>query len=301
MSVGVSIWRHFSSICILTVNIRVSWPSYLYDENPCTWKKKSLHCNRPFILVVLWLLLLVHEDLKKKKKKNPKWRQSFSMYSITRDNFVYAPSQWEMTLQCNVGSHWLGTYIKCSLHHTDVTWVLRQLKLPATLLFAQQLVQANNKENIKRSSRRSVSGDRCISLTKGQKFRKHFHIMTSSSDWASQSPHKTSAIDAFLEAIHHTSKLFLGKISFAKYCQIMFSLFDYENPNLLCIYISAEFRNYFSWRMSNSIYIVSDQKLTTGARGFSVTDKITSNALIENTKHSVCLKMACLFSSFHRF
>ena len=32
-----------------------------------------------------------------------------------RDNFVYAPSQWETTLQCNVVSHWLGAYTKWSL------------------------------------------------------------------------------------------------------------------------------------------------------------------------------------------
>ena len=30
-----------------------------------------------------------------------------SLYWI-RDDFVYAPSQWETTLQCNVVSHWLG-------------------------------------------------------------------------------------------------------------------------------------------------------------------------------------------------
>ena len=28
------------------------------------------------------------------------------------DHFVYAPSQWETTLHCNVASHWLGTYAK---------------------------------------------------------------------------------------------------------------------------------------------------------------------------------------------
>ena len=32
-----------------------------------------------------------------------------------RDHFVYAPSQWQTTLQCNVASHWLGTYTKLSL------------------------------------------------------------------------------------------------------------------------------------------------------------------------------------------
>ena len=33
----------------------------------------------------------------------------------TKDHFVYAPSQWETTLQCNVVSHWLGAYTKWSL------------------------------------------------------------------------------------------------------------------------------------------------------------------------------------------
>ena len=33
-----------------------------------------------------------------------------------RHHFVYAPSQWETTWQCNVVSHWLGTYTKWSLH-----------------------------------------------------------------------------------------------------------------------------------------------------------------------------------------
>ena len=30
---------------------------------------------------------------------------------IIRDHLVYAHSQWEVTLQCNVASHWLGTCI----------------------------------------------------------------------------------------------------------------------------------------------------------------------------------------------
>ena len=33
----------------------------------------------------------------------------------SRDYFVNAPSQWEMTLQCNIISHWLGAYTKWSL------------------------------------------------------------------------------------------------------------------------------------------------------------------------------------------
>ena len=38
---------------------------------------------------------------------------SLCPHSISRDHFVYAPSQWETMLQCNVVSHWLGTFTKC--------------------------------------------------------------------------------------------------------------------------------------------------------------------------------------------
>ena len=34
---------------------------------------------------------------------------------ISRDHFVYAPSKWETTLQCNIFSHCLGAYTKWSL------------------------------------------------------------------------------------------------------------------------------------------------------------------------------------------
>ena len=37
------------------------------------------------------------------------------MGSGSRDYFVYAPSQWETTLQCNIASHWLDAYTKWCL------------------------------------------------------------------------------------------------------------------------------------------------------------------------------------------
>ena len=33
------------------------------------------------------------------------------------DHFAHAPSQWETTLRCNIGSHWLGAYTEWSLHY----------------------------------------------------------------------------------------------------------------------------------------------------------------------------------------
>ena len=41
-----------------------------------------------------------------------------SVFAKCRDRFVYALSHWEMMLQCNVVSHWLGAYTK---------WTLRML------------------------------------------------------------------------------------------------------------------------------------------------------------------------------
>ena len=42
---------------------------------------------------------------------------AFASYEpmIYRNHFVYAPSQWETTLQCNVVSHWLGAFTTWSL------------------------------------------------------------------------------------------------------------------------------------------------------------------------------------------
>ena len=46
------------------------------------------------------------------------WWISFRVTSLTlgnKDRFVNAPSQWEVTLHCNVVSHWLGAFTKWSL------------------------------------------------------------------------------------------------------------------------------------------------------------------------------------------
>ena len=45
------------------------------------------------------------------KMSSVKWQ----LFCSSRDHFVYAPSQWQMTLHCNVVSHWLGAYTKWSL------------------------------------------------------------------------------------------------------------------------------------------------------------------------------------------
>ena len=45
---------------------------------------------------------------------------------IYRDQFVYAPSQLETTLHCNVVSYWLGAYTKWSLQKQIYTSVVGQ-------------------------------------------------------------------------------------------------------------------------------------------------------------------------------
>ena len=42
-----------------------------------------------------------------------------SLRDKNRDHFVYAPSQWEMTLLSNIICHWLGTYIMALCYDSD--------------------------------------------------------------------------------------------------------------------------------------------------------------------------------------
>ena len=42
----------------------------------------------------------------------PLFMHLIDIFSQYRDHFLYAPSQWEATLQCNIVSHWLCAYRK---------------------------------------------------------------------------------------------------------------------------------------------------------------------------------------------
>ena len=68
------------------------------------------------------------------------------MWRHDRDYFMYAPSQWELTLHNNVDSHWMGVYRKWSLRdgnldvcpskgmsvclHNDPRYLLRHISHP---------------------------------------------------------------------------------------------------------------------------------------------------------------------------
>ena len=43
----------------------------------------------------------------------------------TQEYFLYAPSQWETTLHCNVVSHWLGAYTNWSLGASKKRFILK--------------------------------------------------------------------------------------------------------------------------------------------------------------------------------
>ena len=50
---------------------------------------------------------------------------AMNSFSLFRDHFLSVPSQWEMMLQCNVVSHWMGALKKLSLpvRLQAITWI----------------------------------------------------------------------------------------------------------------------------------------------------------------------------------
>ena len=54
----------------------------------------------------------------------------FCLLWLGRDYFYECPDQWEMTLQCNVISHWLGAFTKWSLvRHWLILFMVMSLSL----------------------------------------------------------------------------------------------------------------------------------------------------------------------------
>ena len=74
---------------------------------------------------------------------------------MIRDHFVYAPNQWETTLQCNVVSHWLGASTERSLmmwatvylgHGLCVVWLQNFFQFDVKHFFAAffQLIEQSD-------------------------------------------------------------------------------------------------------------------------------------------------------------
>ena len=100
-----SVYRLFFSIhvyCILKYYLQNVWLQRVDNECPqnMPWYAKSGG---------------LFKNIGALQSKNSRKIQ-LCMKIIPRDHFVYMPSQLEMTLQCNVVSHWLGAYTKWSFH-----------------------------------------------------------------------------------------------------------------------------------------------------------------------------------------
>ena len=91
---------------------------------------------------------------------------------------------WSAALLLRLRRRWaICPWASIISHYWDVTWTASwDLKSPATQLFAQQIVQHDKKSKLHISSpvRGEYTGDRWIPLPKGQKLRRHCHVITSS-------------------------------------------------------------------------------------------------------------------------
>ena len=124
-------------------------------------------------------------------------------YLISKDQSRNAPSQWEMSLQCNDISQRLGTYLDWSLdqyiaepwilvtglwctivtcfymlsiYYNDVKWALWYPKSLVTWMFVEQLVEAHIKETIKAPHYRPFCEG---NPQNAKKWGKCFHVKTS--------------------------------------------------------------------------------------------------------------------------
>ena len=117
----------------------------IYASNFCTsqqlprFQKKNIPEVLPAYLFLVWAVLdgvlwwqsaaCGSQTAPSRGKSHRDWKETETLgyvinsfekgrylISILRDHFVYAPNQWETTLQYNVVSHWLGTCTKWSLN-----------------------------------------------------------------------------------------------------------------------------------------------------------------------------------------
>ena len=102
--------RHWANYDIIVINNRM-----YSDEN--TFARCRLSAG---YVEGWWCCVSVTGDqIRGKNQRDTKCPTKQQTMSQLHDNgymnhFVNSPSQWEMTLQCNVVSHWLGTFTKLS-------------------------------------------------------------------------------------------------------------------------------------------------------------------------------------------
>ena len=91
-------------------------------------------------------------------------------YTGCKDRSVHAPSQWEMTLHCNVFSHLLGAYMKWSL------WMYGLFSVSLKKVQMSHVITLIN----------SLSPSRCVKkILKFNNFGNYFYIFTRGQFWPS--------------------------------------------------------------------------------------------------------------------
>ena len=71
------------------------------------------------------------------------------LQQTNRDHSMYAPSQWEMALQCNAISHWLVTYTEWSLMQYDLAHFTEHT---LTMVFLYMIYNTLSNKSIKAST-----------------------------------------------------------------------------------------------------------------------------------------------------
>ena len=135
----------FAKFAKKVVKNGVQHATMIYPIPWCMWPRyigstlyKDSHYKVVMILTYLYLIFILSQSLNwwdcififkqplvisHGEYYRSRWPGDSRCQASSRDHFVHAPSQWEPTLQCNVGSHWLGTYTKWFLRYTDLIWM----------------------------------------------------------------------------------------------------------------------------------------------------------------------------------
>ena len=124
---------HVTGLCVRNSPVTGEFPAQRASnaENVIIWwrhhgEEKILKISSSLCLLIVWLQLVIGY-------LQVPWLNSGNRCKcgLTRDHFVYAPSQWEMTSQCNVTSHLLLKYIHlCKLiwEPNDSCYFVRLIK-----------------------------------------------------------------------------------------------------------------------------------------------------------------------------
>ena len=96
---------HLFCIKPLKLSLVIS-STFCFRGGELTWY--SIQTDTKFVML-LFSIWFAHNDMTATKQRLTK------LYTYFWDHSVYAPSQWEMVLQCNAISHWLGAYTEWRL------------------------------------------------------------------------------------------------------------------------------------------------------------------------------------------